>query len=46
MGTTTLLTDAEGVSRINVDDLAVDAVDEVERRSAGSHFTVGTVKRR
>jgi putative NADH-flavin reductase len=40
-GTTTLLTGADGTSRISVEDLAVAALDEIEEPHAVTHFTVG-----
>ncbi|ARX81111.1 MULTISPECIES: NAD(P)-dependent oxidoreductase [Streptomyces] len=40
-GTTTLLTDADGVSRISAEDLAVAVVDELENPREERHFTVG-----
>ena len=39
-GTTMLLTDADGRSRIDVEDLAVAALDEIESPGADRHFTV------
>ncbi|WP_280236850.1 NAD(P)-dependent oxidoreductase [Nocardia cyriacigeorgica] len=40
-GTTTLLTDADGSSRISAEDLAVAVVDELENPGVERHFTVG-----
>ncbi|WP_433492206.1 NAD(P)-dependent oxidoreductase [Nocardia grenadensis] len=40
-GTTTLVVDAAGNSRISADDLAVAIVDEVENSGGVRHFTVG-----
>ncbi|MEV4238287.1 MULTISPECIES: NAD(P)H-binding protein [unclassified Nocardia] len=40
-GTTTLVTDAEGVARISVEDLAVAILDELETPCDTQHFTVG-----
>ncbi|WP_224760468.1 hypothetical protein [Salinibacterium sp. ZJ450] len=39
-GTTTLLTDENGVSRIAAPDLAIAVIDELESPSKGQHFTV------
>ena len=39
-GTTTLLVGADGSSRISTEDLAVAAVDELERPGTDRHFTV------
>lgn len=39
-GTTTLLTDANGVSRISAEDLAVAVLDELENPGADRHITV------
>lgn len=39
-GTTTLLTDPEGASRISAEDFAVAVVDELKRPSNTRHFTV------
>lgn len=39
-GTTTLLTDDDGTSRITAEDLAVAVVDELERPGVDRHFTV------
>lgn len=39
-GTTTLLTDADGVSRIAAEDLAVAVLDELENPGADRHITV------
>ncbi|MFJ9089808.1 NAD(P)-dependent oxidoreductase [Streptomyces sp. NPDC102384] len=39
-GTTTLLTDPDGTSRISVEDLAIAVLDELERPSGERHFTV------
>lgn len=39
-GTTTLLTAPDGASRISVEDLAVAALDEIERPGADTRFTV------
>ena len=41
-GTTTLLRDAHGESRINPEDLALAVVDELERPGDQQHFTVVT----
>ncbi|WP_433621865.1 NAD(P)-dependent oxidoreductase [Nocardia sp. CA-120079] len=40
-GTTTLITDADGASRISAEDLAVAVVDELEIPCDTQHFTVG-----
>ncbi|MFD0419635.1 NAD(P)-dependent oxidoreductase [Streptomyces sp. NPDC127108] len=40
-GTTTLVTDADGVSRISAEDLAVAVLDELENPREERHFTVG-----
>ncbi|MFE3442804.1 NAD(P)-dependent oxidoreductase [Nocardia sp. NPDC059180] len=40
-GTTTLLTDSGGASRISAEDLAVAVVDELENPREDIHFTVG-----
>ncbi|GAB2884739.1 hypothetical protein GCM10022245_20270 [Streptomyces mayteni] len=40
-GTTTLLVDAEGVSRVSAEDLAVAVLDELENLGEDRHFTVG-----
>ncbi|NEW47362.1 NAD(P)H-binding protein [Nocardia cyriacigeorgica] len=40
-GTTTLLTDSGGTSRISAEDLAVAVVDELENPREDIHFTVG-----
>lgn len=40
-GETTLLTNAEGASRISAEDLAVAVLDELENPSDEQHFTVG-----
>ncbi|SDY72289.1 hypothetical protein SAMN05216215_103377 [Saccharopolyspora shandongensis] len=40
-GGTTLLTDAEGTSRISAEDLAVAVLDELENPREEKHFTVG-----
>lgn len=40
-GTTTLLTDTNGASRISVEDLAVAVLDELEHPREDEHFTVG-----
>lgn len=39
-GTTTLLVGPDGTSRITAEDLAVAAVDELERPGTDRHFTV------
>lgn len=39
-GTTTLLVDGAGLSRISAEDLAVAVLDEVENPGGASHFTV------
>lgn len=39
-GTTTLITDTEGTSRISAEDLAVAIVDELENPRTDRHFTV------
>lgn len=39
-GTTTLLTDADGVSRITAPDFAIAVLDELESPGADQHFTV------
>lgn len=39
-GTTTLVTDANGVSRITAPDLAIAVLDELENPGAERHFTV------
>lgn len=39
-GTTTLLTDPDGTSRISAEDLAVATLDEIERPGTDRHFTV------
>ncbi|MBH5334705.1 NAD(P)H-binding protein [Streptomyces pactum] len=39
-GTTTLLTEADGTSRISAEDLAVAVLDELEQPSGERHFTV------
>lgn len=39
-GTTTLLTDAQGISRISAPDLAIAVLDELERPSGDRHITV------
>lgn len=39
-GTTTLLTDPDGTSRISAEDLAVAALDELEQPGTDRHFTV------
>ncbi|WP_433755467.1 NAD(P)-dependent oxidoreductase [Nocardia sp. CA-135398] len=40
-GTTTLMTDADGASRISAEDLAVAVLDELETPCDTQHFTVG-----
>lgn len=40
-GTTTLIADADGTSRISAEDLAVAVVDELENPRREQHFTVG-----
>ncbi|WP_040776791.1 NAD(P)-dependent oxidoreductase [Nocardia pneumoniae] len=40
-GTTTLITDADGASRISAEDLAVAVLDELENPGDNKHFTVG-----
>ncbi|WP_062987374.1 NAD(P)-dependent oxidoreductase [Nocardia anaemiae] len=40
-GTTTLMTDADGASRISAEDLAVAILDELETPCDTQHFTVG-----
>ncbi|MEU2123830.1 NAD(P)-dependent oxidoreductase [Nocardia niwae] len=40
-GTTTLITDADGSSRISAEDLAVAVLDELESPGGNKHFTVG-----
>ncbi|MGS2620083.1 NAD(P)-dependent oxidoreductase [Micromonospora sp. LZ34] len=40
-GTTTLITGADGTSRISAEDLAVAVLDELESRGGDKHFTVG-----
>ncbi|MFX0577185.1 NAD(P)-dependent oxidoreductase [Nocardia nepalensis] len=40
-GTTTLITAADGASRISAEDLAVAVLDELENPGASKHFTVG-----
>ncbi|MEV4753957.1 NAD(P)H-binding protein [Micromonospora sp. NPDC049559] len=40
-GTTTLVTDADGASRISAEDLAVAVLDELENPRDDRHFTVG-----
>jgi putative NADH-flavin reductase len=40
-GTTTLITGADGTSRISAEDLAVAVLDELEAPRADNHFTVG-----
>ncbi len=40
-GTTTLITAADGVSRISAEDLAVAVLDELENPCGTEHFTVG-----
>lgn len=40
-GATTLVTRADGTSRISAEDLAVAVLDELENPSASRHFTVG-----
>ncbi|WP_328696956.1 NAD-dependent epimerase/dehydratase family protein [Streptomyces sp. NBC_00342] len=39
-GTTTLLTEPDGTSRISAEDLAVAALDEIEHPRGDRHFTV------
>ncbi|WP_394275981.1 NAD(P)-dependent oxidoreductase [Luteococcus sp.] len=41
-GTTTLLTDANGASRITAPDFAIAVLDELEQPSDDQHFTVAT----
>jgi putative NADH-flavin reductase len=43
-GTTTLLVDADGTSRISAEDLAVAVLDEVERPGTDRHFTVARIE--
>lgn len=43
-GTTTLLVDEDGTSRISVEDLAVAVVDELEHPGVDRHFTVGQIE--
>lgn len=45
-GTTRLLVDAEGVSRITPADLAIAAIDELENPGRDPHFTVAQVRLR
>lgn len=45
-GTTTLLTDADGTSRISAEDLAIAVLDELERPGTDRHFTVAQVEQR
>ncbi|TDC77819.1 NAD(P)-dependent oxidoreductase [Streptomyces hainanensis] len=40
-GTTTLIADAEGASRVSAEDLAVAVLDELENPRGDRHFTVG-----
>lgn len=40
-GTTTLITSADGASRISAEDLAVAVLDELENPRESKHFTVG-----
>ncbi|MEV3961161.1 NAD(P)H-binding protein [Nocardia sp. NPDC050193] len=40
-GTTTLVADAAGVSRISAEDLAVAILDELENAGSDRHFTIG-----
>ncbi|OPF77302.1 NADH-flavin reductase [Streptomyces antioxidans] len=40
-GTTTLITTADGASRISAEDLAVAVLDELESPGGDAHFTVG-----
>lgn len=40
-GTTTLITTADGTSRISAEDLTVAVLDELEKPGAQRHFTVG-----
>ncbi|MFI5537969.1 NAD(P)-dependent oxidoreductase [Nocardia sp. NPDC051900] len=40
-GTTTLITSADGTSRISAEDLAVAVLDELENPCGNGHFTVG-----
>ncbi|MEU5612510.1 NAD(P)H-binding protein [Streptomyces sparsogenes] len=40
-GTTTLVADADGTSRISAEDLAVAVLDELENPGGDKHFTVG-----
>ncbi|WP_174188603.1 NAD(P)-dependent oxidoreductase [Nocardia barduliensis] len=40
-GTTTLVTSADGASRISAEDLAVAVLDELENPGESEHFTVG-----
>ncbi|MFI7669331.1 NAD-dependent epimerase/dehydratase family protein [Nocardia sp. NPDC049526] len=40
-GTTTLITAADGASRISAEDLAVAVLDELETPCETQHFTVG-----
>ncbi|MBB4913977.1 NAD(P)-dependent oxidoreductase [Streptosporangium saharense] len=40
-GTTTLIADADGTSRISAEDLAVAVLDELENPGGHRHFTVG-----
>lgn len=42
-GTTTLLTDADGISRITAADLAIAVIDEIESPGGDPHFTVAEV---
>lgn len=44
-GTTTLLTDADGTSRIDAEDFAVAVLDELERPGTDRHFTVAQIER-
>ncbi len=44
-GTTRLLVDAEGVSRITPEDLAIAAIDELENPHRDPHFTVAQAQR-
>ena len=43
-GTTTLLVDADGMSRMSVEDLAVAVLDELEQPGTDRHFTVARLR--
>lgn len=45
-GTTRLVVDTEGISRITPEELAIAAIGELENPHRGPHFTVAQAQRR